>query len=107
MIAFGHLLQSPEIKLLGWSLIHFLWQGAIVAALLAAALPLMRRHTANARYLVACAALLLMAACPVVTWTILSSQSSGPMPAADSVVVARSAGLPTGAADPEAGAAMA
>jgi len=38
MTGFGQLLAHPAIQPLGWALIHFLWQGSTVAALLAAAL---------------------------------------------------------------------
>src|SRR5581483_11635717 len=56
------------IQPLGWSLVHFLWQGAVVALLLAGYLRLLRPRSANARYLTACAALPVMAACPGLTW---------------------------------------
>ena len=45
---------------LGWSLLHFLWEGAIIAVLLAAALAALRRSNTRIRYVVNCAALLLM-----------------------------------------------
>ncbi len=45
---------------LGWTLIHFLWQGTVVALLLAAADHVLARATARVRYTVACAALLTM-----------------------------------------------
>jgi len=46
------LLTNPAIQTLGWTLIHFLWQGALVAILLACANILIRRRTANTRYAV-------------------------------------------------------
>ncbi len=52
---------------LGWTLLHFLWQGLVLAALLAVALRFLRR-AANLRYLAGCAALLLMALAPVATF---------------------------------------
>src|SRR5690242_8665912 len=45
---------------LGWSLLHFLWEGAVIAVLLAAALTGLRRASAQTRYVVNCAALILM-----------------------------------------------
>ena len=57
---------------LGWTLIHFLWQGLIIAAFAAAALRLLRRHSANVRYLAGCFALLLLAAAPVATFCSLN-----------------------------------
>ncbi len=48
---------------LGWALIHFLWQGALIALALAAVLGCLRDATSQARYLASCAALLVMALC--------------------------------------------
>jgi bla regulator protein BlaR1 len=67
MIASEPLLRHPAMLALGWALVQFLWQGAVVAALLATALGLLRDRSAHARYLAACAALGLMAACPFLT----------------------------------------
>lgn len=47
---------------LGWSMVLFLWQGAIIGLLAAAVLFGLRHRTASARYIVACGAL---AACLV------------------------------------------
>jgi len=54
------LLAHPAVQALGWSLIHFVWQGAAVAVLLAGANLLLRARSANARYFAACAALVMM-----------------------------------------------
>src|SRR4051794_11602866 len=67
MTSLASLLTHPLIRPLGWTLLHFLWQGAAVALLLAGALRLLRDQTANARYVAACVALLLMAAAPGLT----------------------------------------
>src|SRR5690349_7297962 len=67
MTPFALRLAHPAIRPLGWTLIHFLWEGAAVAILLAGALWLLRDRTANARYLAACVALLAMAAAPGLT----------------------------------------
>jgi GWxTD domain-containing protein len=50
---------------LGWTLLHFVWEGAAVALLLAAVLPAVR--TARVRYGAACLAMLAMAAAFAVT----------------------------------------
>ena len=57
------------IELLGATLLHFLWQGVLIAAVYAAA----RRYASRpeVRYLLACAALAAMAASPVATWVAL------------------------------------
>ena len=48
---------SPAVYRVGWALIHSLWLGAAVAAVLSAALVMLRRRSANARYLAGCGAL--------------------------------------------------
>jgi beta-lactamase regulating signal transducer with metallopeptidase domain len=53
---------------LGWALIHFLWQGALIALMLAAANAPLRKARANIRYGVACAAMMLMVIALVVTF---------------------------------------
>ncbi len=59
---------SPELlRTLGWTLLHFLWQGAGLAALFAVAAAVCR--SATARYALAVGALVLMMASPVITFT--------------------------------------
>lgn len=60
-------LQHPFVEKLGWALLHFVWQGAVVAVLCGIVLLLMRRATSNSRYLVACGGLLLTGLLPIVT----------------------------------------
>ncbi|MGB9032377.1 MAG: M56 family metallopeptidase, partial [Acidobacteriaceae bacterium] len=52
---------------LGWTLVHFLWQGAAIALVYRAADRALARHSANARYVLALAALLGMLAVSVST----------------------------------------
>ncbi|HET6429951.1 MAG TPA: M56 family metallopeptidase, partial [Phycisphaerae bacterium] len=59
---------SGTVCRLGWTLLHTLWIGAAMAGLLAAALAVLRRRSAHARYLAACAALALLALSPVATF---------------------------------------
>jgi beta-lactamase regulating signal transducer with metallopeptidase domain len=62
---------------LGWTLLHFLWQGTAVAALAAVLMTLCRR--ASARYVLAVGALTLMLAAPVATFLFLTvSGASAP-----------------------------
>jgi beta-lactamase regulating signal transducer with metallopeptidase domain len=66
---------SPEVlRTLGWTLLHFLWQGAGLAALFAVASAVCRR--APARYALAVGALVLMLMSPVVTFTWLRAQAN-------------------------------
>jgi beta-lactamase regulating signal transducer with metallopeptidase domain len=63
------LLNHPSTERLGWTLLHFLWQGMLVAALYALARALAGgRMSARGRYAIACAALLAMTAAPAVTY---------------------------------------
>ncbi len=81
------------IELLGATLLHFLWQGVLIAAVYATARPYASRP--EARYLLACAALAAMAAAPVATWAVLRQVST------EAIAMARS--IPTAAASPGAG----
>lgn len=60
-------LGGPAAQALGWALLHLLWQGALVAGLLAATLSLLSRHRANVRYAASCAALALLLTLGVIT----------------------------------------
>ena len=63
---------------LGWTLIHSLWQGVVVAISLAGVLQVIRRHGPNIRYAAACSALLLMLVLPAVTLWQLTNSSDYP-----------------------------
>jgi len=66
---------SPEVlRTLGWTLLHFIWQGAGLAALFAVASAICR--SASARYLLAVGALVLMLVSPVMTFTWLRAQGN-------------------------------
>ena len=53
---------------LGWTLLHFIWQGALLALVLRAALAALRRSAAQARGFAAGVTLLAMVAAPVITF---------------------------------------
>jgi beta-lactamase regulating signal transducer with metallopeptidase domain len=61
------LLDKPIFQALGWTLIHFIWQGALIAVLYVFASVLLRRFSANIRYSAACLAMLLMLVAPAAT----------------------------------------
>ncbi|HEV7239751.1 MAG TPA: M56 family metallopeptidase [Thermoanaerobaculia bacterium] len=61
------LLTGPLAQAIGWALLHLLWQATIVAGILAAVLALMKRQSANTRYVVSCGALALVFAMFVAT----------------------------------------
>jgi uncharacterized protein (TIGR03435 family) len=68
-----HALSSQQwVERLGWTLVHFLWQGLSIAALYAAARRgLAGKSSPNARYLLACATLGAMMAAPLLTWRLM------------------------------------
>ena len=61
------LLRWPAVQAIGWALLHFVWQGTLVALVAAAVLVASRRAAADVRYLVATIALAVMFTLPVVT----------------------------------------
>lgn len=64
---------SPEtMRLVGMALLHFLWQGAAIAAAAFLAMSLVRR--ASAKYLVGVAMLAAMVAAPAVTFVVLEQR---------------------------------
>jgi beta-lactamase regulating signal transducer with metallopeptidase domain len=65
MIATSDLMQT-----LAWSLLHFLWQGAAIAAVAAAVMYVLR--SPSARYLVGISALVLMLASFAITFSLIS-----------------------------------
>jgi ankyrin repeat protein/beta-lactamase regulating signal transducer with metallopeptidase domain len=70
------LFGQPLIIALGWTLLHFLWQGATIALLLAAVNLLLRGATARLRYVAACLAMLLMLAAVITTFLWLDLRSA-------------------------------
>ena len=69
------LVHEPWALAMGWSLLHFLWQGTALALLAWLLLALFRGASAKARYGTACAFLLLMAVAPVATFLFLQRQA--------------------------------
>ena len=80
MLNFDSIFDSNWVAVVGWTLIHFVWQAGLVAILVALFLLLTRRLSANVRYWIACCGLLAMATAPLVTLCVLSSQRvAGPV----------------------------
>jgi len=74
-----------HIEVLGWALIHFTWQGTLVALSLAGVLRMLRGASTNARYAAACVALLVMLSLPLFTIAVIGNSTrdktaSGPPP---------------------------
>src|SRR5277367_2936000 len=74
MTSLTNWLSLSAMHSLGWTLLHFLWQGTAVAALAALLMTSCRR--ASMRYALAVGALVLMLAAPVATFFFLSSSGA-------------------------------
>jgi beta-lactamase regulating signal transducer with metallopeptidase domain len=74
MTSLTNWLSPSALHSLGWTLLHFLWQGTAVAALAGVLMTLCRR--ASTRYMLAVGALALMLAVPVATFFFLTSSGA-------------------------------
>lgn len=72
---------------LGFTLLHFLWQGSAIGLIAAGVLRGLRGRSANARYVAACAALALMAGSVVGTYVWLNTSSGAGSAAASGVAI--------------------
>lgn len=61
------LLSQPITHAVGWALLHFVWQGALIGLGAAATFRTLRSRAPQARYAAGCIALVLMLAAPVLT----------------------------------------
>lgn len=69
----------PLVENLGWTMLHFVWEGSALALSLGVVLLLLRGSSPNARYAASCVALLLLAAAPFLTyWHLNGSPSAIP-----------------------------
>ena len=89
MIALARWVSPDVLRDLGLTLLHFLWQGAVLAALAAVGLGFWRR--ASARYAVGVVCLLAMAAAPLSTFVLLRNHAHS----AQAIVAIFSQGLGT------------
>ena len=80
MASFASLLATPVTDALGWALIHFVWQGLLIAAGAAAVLRWVV-HTPRQRYAVGVATLAMMLAAPAVTFLSIQPFPPGEPPA--------------------------
>ena len=68
MIALLDALSGPVCQQLTWALVHFLWQGCVIAVCVAVLIRLLRLRAAEARHALCVGGILLMAAAPVATF---------------------------------------
>src|SRR4051812_7669783 len=75
------------VETLGWTLVHSLWEFALVAVAVAFFMAMLRRSRANTRYLVACAGLMVMVALGVGTFARLLPPPPEGVAAADGLTM--------------------
>ena len=83
-----------NVQLLGWVLLHFVWQGAVIALALGVLLALTRESQARLRYALSCGALILMLAATLTTAATLIRQTAGPSVQAGEVAAGSSEPAP-------------
>lgn len=71
MTNLSDVLSTPIIQTLGLTLLHFLWQGTLIAIVFAVLLFMFRTLSSTLRYNLSCAALVLMVIAPVATFIYL------------------------------------
>jgi beta-lactamase regulating signal transducer with metallopeptidase domain len=70
-------MTQAGVERLGWTLIHVLWQGVLIAAVYAIARSrLAKNGSAQARYVLGCAALTAIALAPIFTYGLIGTSSS-------------------------------
>jgi beta-lactamase regulating signal transducer with metallopeptidase domain len=67
MTVINDMLQQPVARAIGWALLQFVWQGALVGLVTAALLAALRRSAADVRYVISSIALSVMFTIPAVT----------------------------------------
>ncbi|MEL6104832.1 MAG: M56 family metallopeptidase [Planctomycetota bacterium] len=72
----SQVLQSDWMARLSWVLLHSLWQFALVAAVVFCVSRVLFSTSSRAQYWSTCLGLLLLAACPIATWHVISDQTS-------------------------------
>jgi len=93
MALVNNLLSQKIISVIGWTLVHSLWQGALIALLGFFLLMMFRKSSANTRYLIGVSLLLLMFLMSMVTLQLVF-QAEAASPAADRPILAGTSSSP-------------
>ncbi len=78
-MALENILSQEIVQKLGWTLLHFVWQAVAVTLLLGILLAVLRKSSANLRYIVACAAMGLIVLLPIATMQLVSVSIPQPL----------------------------
>ncbi len=76
MTAWTDLIGQPVVHRIGWVLLHFLWQGTVIATVWSIVRVLLRTCEAKTRYAVACGLLGMMVMAPIITLVWLEPSSA-------------------------------
>ena len=71
--------MTAWVEVTGWTLLHFVWQGTLIALATAVALRLLQDRGPHGRYAIACAGLALMLTAPLVTAALLATTDRAPV----------------------------
>jgi beta-lactamase regulating signal transducer with metallopeptidase domain len=88
--------MTPIAHAISSALLHFVWQGLVIAILLRVTLAVLRRNSPRLRYAASCAALAVMSALPLITAVVVYR---GPGVAASRATLVPSLAVPSAAAD--------
>src|SRR5687767_14753381 len=75
MVDLVHFIEHPAVQALGWTLLHFVWQGAVLGAGACVLLRALRAARASTRYVIGVATLGVMLASATGTFVLLSRQT--------------------------------
>ncbi len=107
-----NILSQEIIRKLGWMLVHFVWEGTVIALIASIVLRMLRRYPANLRYITACVALALMVLTPAITIRMIETPVTifGPMgtamPELSTAITGSQATIETPQAEPSSTTAM-
>ena len=75
--------ENPLVQRLGWTLLHFLWQGALLGACIGLGQMLLRRGSSSARYNLLLAGFGLMTLSPIITFVVVTPARPEPLEVAE------------------------
>lgn len=76
MLSLTDLLNTPIIQSLGQTLMHFLWQGALLAIIIATLLNTLKSSSARLRYTLSFTGLIIMLVLPIITFVYLNQTAT-------------------------------
>ncbi len=88
------ILSDRLVQAFGWTILHSLWQGAVIAILLGLVMILMRSYSSNARYFVSVSALMTIFVLGIVTF-VAYYRSYQPLPTSPITFALPAPALPT------------